>query len=157
MDDLFSVEGKTVVVTGGSRGIGLMIARGFVQAGARVFISSRKTNTCEEIAAELRGQGDCTALPADLSTEDECTRLAGELASRTDSIDVLVNNAGANWGAPIEEYPSDAWDKVLALNVKSVFFLTRALLPQLATRASHDNPSRVINIGSIDGLHVPSL
>ena len=157
MGDLFKVEDKTVVVTGGSSGIGLMIARGFVEAGARVFISSRKADVCEQVANELSAHGECAALPADLSTEPGCLRLAEDLASRTDNIDVLVNNAGANWGAPLEEYPAEAWDKVLALNVKSVFFLTRALLPQLEAGATDDDPSRVINIGSIDGLHVPIL
>jgi NAD(P)-dependent dehydrogenase (short-subunit alcohol dehydrogenase family) len=157
MTDLFSIEGKTALVTGGSRGIGLMIARGFVEAGARVYISSRKADVCEQVAAELSNVGTCVALPADLATESECDRLATELASREDRLDILVNNAGANWGAPIEDFPASGWDKVLDLNVKSVFYLTRALLPQLRAAASDESPARVINIGSIDGLRPPML
>ena len=157
MKDLFSVEGKIVLVTGGSRGIGLMIARGFVENGARVYISSRKAEVCDEVAAELSKLGTCSALPADLATEAGCNRLGDELASRESALHVLVNNAGANWGAPIETFPDSAWDKVLALNLKSVFQLTRRLLPQLEKAASDDDPARVINVGSIDGLQVPDL
>lgn len=157
MTDLFSIDGKTALVTGGSRGIGLMIARGFVEAGARVYISSRKADVCEQVAAELSEVGTCIALPADLSTEEECNRLAAEVASREDQLDILVNNAGANWGEAIETFPASAWDKVLDLNVKAVFYLTRALLPQLRAAASHEDPARVINIGSIDGLRPPML
>jgi NAD(P)-dependent dehydrogenase (short-subunit alcohol dehydrogenase family) len=157
MNDLFSIEGKTALVTGGSRGIGLMIARGYVEAGARVYISSRKADVCQEIAEELSQAGFCRALPADLATEAECDRLAGELAGQEERLDILVNNAGANWGAAIEDFPGAAWDKVLDLNVKSVFYLTRALLPQLRAAGSHENPARVINIGSIDGLRPPML
>jgi NAD(P)-dependent dehydrogenase (short-subunit alcohol dehydrogenase family) len=155
--DLFSLENKVALVTGGSRGIGLMIARGFVEAGARVYISSRKASVCEEVAAELSKVGTCIALPADLQTDAEARRLAAEFAQREPSLDILVNNAGANWGAPLAEYPDEAWDKVLGLNVKGVFALTRALLPQLEAAASDDDPARVINIGSIDGLQVPAL
>ena len=155
--DLFSLENKVALVTGGSRGIGLMIARGFVQAGARVYISSRKASVCEEVAAELSKIGTCIALPADLQSDAEARRLAAEFAQREPSLDILVNNAGANWGAPLAEYPDEAWDKVLGLNVKGVFALTRALLPQLEAAASDDDPARVINIGSIDGLQVPAL
>jgi NAD(P)-dependent dehydrogenase (short-subunit alcohol dehydrogenase family) len=154
---LFDVSGKAVLVTGGSSGIGLMIAQGFVENGARVYISSRKADVCEQVAAELSKLGSCVALPADLSTDSECARLAGELAAREPELHVLVNNAGANWGAPLEEYPDAAWDKVMALNVKAVFNLTRALLPQLEAAASEDDPARVINIGSIDGIQVPAL
>jgi NAD(P)-dependent dehydrogenase (short-subunit alcohol dehydrogenase family) len=155
--DLFSVEGKRVLVTGGSRGIGLMIARGFVANGAKVYISSRKADVCEEVAAELSKQGTCLALPADLATQAECDRLGAELASREEGLEVLVNNAGANWGAPLEEFPDSAWDKVFALNVKSVFNLTRACLPLLEKAGSAEDPARVINIGSIDGIQVPML
>ena len=157
MKDLFSVEGKRVLVTGGSRGIGLMIARGFVANGAKVYISSRKADVCEEVAAELSKQGTCLALPADLATQAECDRLGAELASREEGLEVLVNNAGANWGAPLEEFPDSAWDKVFALNVKSVFNLTRACLPLLEKAGSAEDPARVINIGSIDGIQVPML
>jgi NAD(P)-dependent dehydrogenase (short-subunit alcohol dehydrogenase family) len=155
--DLFSLENKVALVTGGSRGIGLMIARGFVQAGARVYISSRKASVCEEVAAELSKIGTCIALPADVSSDAEARRLAAELAEREPELHILVNNAGANWGAPLEEYPDEAWDKVLGLNVKGVFSLTRALLPQLEAAASEEDPARVINIGSIDGIQVPAL
>ncbi len=157
MKDLFSIEGKVALVTGGSRGIGLMIARGYVEAGARVYVSSRKPSACEEVAAELSKVGTCIAAPADLSSEAEALRLAGEIAEREPALHILVNNAGANWGAPLAEYPDAAWDKVLALNVKAVFHLTRALLPQLEAAARPGDPARVVNIGSIDGLHVPPL
>jgi NAD(P)-dependent dehydrogenase (short-subunit alcohol dehydrogenase family) len=155
--DLFSIEGKVALVTGGSRGIGLMIARGFVEAGARVYISARKADACQAAAEELSKHGVCVALPADLSTEAEARRLAEALAAREPALHVLVNNAGANWGAPLAEFPDSAWDKLLALNVKAIFHLTRALLPQLEKAASREDPARVINIGSIDGLHVPAL
>jgi len=155
--DLFSVQGKTALVTGGSRGIGLMIARGFVEAGAKVYISARRQADCEKAAAELSQHGTCVAIPADLSTEAECNRLAREIAARESKLHILVNNAGANWGAPLAEYPDSAWDKVLALNVKAVFHLTRAAIPQLEQAARPGDPARVINIGSIDGLQVPLL
>jgi NAD(P)-dependent dehydrogenase (short-subunit alcohol dehydrogenase family) len=155
--DLFSLSGKAALVTGGSRGIGLMIARGFVQAGARVYVSSRNAEACEAVATELSQHGECVAVPADLSSEAECNRLAGEMGRREPALHVLVNNAGANWGAPYAEYPDAAWDKVLALNVKSIFHLTRACTPLLEKAASPDDPARVINIGSIDGLSVPVL
>jgi NAD(P)-dependent dehydrogenase (short-subunit alcohol dehydrogenase family) len=157
VSDLFSVDGKRALVTGGSRGIGLMIARGYVEAGARVYISSRKADVCEEVAAGLSEVGTCIPLPADLSTEEECRRLAGEVADREEGLDILVNNAGATWGAPMEEFDDAAWDRVLDLNVKGVFHLTRFLVPQLAAAGTHEDPARVINIGSIDGIHVPAL
>ena len=154
---LFSVEGKVALVTGGSRGIGLMIARGFAEAGARVYVSSRKREDCERTAAELSKQGTCFSLPGDLSREDECRRLADELGAREGALHVLVNNAGTNWGAPYAEYPDSAWDKVLALNVKAIFHLTRALTARLEAAARPGDPARVINVGSIDGLSVPAL
>jgi len=157
VSDLFSIEGKTALVTGGSRGIGLMIARGFVEAGATVYISSRKKDVCDEVAAELSQVGTCVSLPADLATEEACNDLAAEVAAREPKLNILVNNAGATWGAPLAEFPADAWDKVLDLNVKSPFFLTRALLPQLEAAATEDDPARVINIGSIDAIQVPML
>jgi NAD(P)-dependent dehydrogenase (short-subunit alcohol dehydrogenase family) len=155
--DLFSIEGKVALVTGGSRGIGLMIARGYVSNGARVYVSSRSADACAGVAAELSKLGTCVALPADLSSQAEARRLASELAARESALHILVNNAGANWGAPLEEYPDSAWDKVLALNVKAIFHLTVALLPQLEAAASAEDPARVINIGSIDGSQVPLL
>jgi NAD(P)-dependent dehydrogenase (short-subunit alcohol dehydrogenase family) len=157
MSDLFSIAGKTAVVTGGSRGIGLMIARGFVEAGAKVYVSSRKADVCERVAADLSELGECVALPADLSTDAECRRLAEAVAEREPSLDILVNNAGATWGAPLEQFDEAAWERVLALNVKGVFHLTKFLVPLLEKAGSADEPARVINIGSIDGLHVPVL
>ena len=157
MSNLFSIDGKVALVTGGSRGIGLMIARGFVEAGAKVYISSRKAEVCDQVAAELSRQGTCGSLPADCSTEAGARGLADALARREAALHVLVNNAGANWGAPLAEYPDSAWDKVLALNVKGVFHLTRACLPLLERAARPGDPARVINIGSIDGLQVPVL
>src|SRR5262245_47876374 len=155
--DLFDLTGKTAVVTGGTRGIGLMIASGLLQAGARVYISSRKAEGCASAERELSKYGQVTAFPADLSTEAECVRLAGQVGDREQALNVLVNNAGATWGAPFEEFPASAWDKVLDLNLKSPFFLTRAFLPLLEAAGTADDPARVINIGSIDGLRVPSL
>jgi NAD(P)-dependent dehydrogenase (short-subunit alcohol dehydrogenase family) len=155
--DLFDLSGKTALVTGGTRGIGLMMARGLLQAGARVYISSRKPDACDAAAAELSEFGEVSAIPADLSTEEECLRLAAEVSQREQALPILVNNAGATWGAPFEEFPGSAWDKILNLNLKAPFFLTRALLPLLEAAGTHDDPARVINVGSIDGLHVPSL
>ena len=155
--DLFSIEGKTALVTGGSRGIGLMIARGYIEAGAKVYISSRKAAVCDQVAAELSEIGECISIPADLSTEAECIRVAEAIAAQEDHLDILVNNAGANWGAPLAEFPDAAWDRVLNLNVKGVFHLTKHLVPLLKAGASAGSPSRVINIGSIDGIQHPSL
>ncbi len=157
MKGLFSIEGKVALVTGGTRGIGRMIARGYAEAGVRVYITSRKAEACESVAAELSKNGDCVGIPADLSTESEAVRLAGEIAAREPALHILVNNAGTNWGAPLAEYPDAAWDKVLALNVKAIFHLTRALLPQLEKAAQPGDPARVLNVGSIDGNHVPTL
>ncbi len=154
---LFSIDGKTALVTGGSRGIGRMIATGFVEAGASVVIASRKAQVCEEVARELSKVGDCVAIPADLSSEAGCAQLADAMADRQDGLDILVNNAGATWGAPLAEFDEAAWERVLALNVKGVFHLTRLLLPLLARAGSAEEPARVINIGSIDGLAVPVL
>lgn len=153
--DLFSVAGKAAVVTGGTRGIGLMIARGLLQAGARkVYISSRKADACAAAEKELSAYGDVTAIPADLSTEAECRRLAEEVAAVENELHILVNNAGATWGTPMAEFTEDAWNKVMDTNLKGPFFLTRSLLPLLEKAATDDDPARVINIGSIDGLTV---
>jgi len=154
---LFDIEGKVAVVTGGSRGIGLMIARGYVEAGAKVYVASRKEADCRAVAEELSKQGRCVALAANLSTQEGCRELAGEIASREPEVHILVNNAGANWGAPLTEFPDSAFDRCFDLNVKGVFHLTVALLPQLEKAARPGDPARVINIGSIDGLHVPDL
>jgi len=134
-----------------------MIARGFVEAGARVIISSRKADVCDEVAAELSKVGECEAIPADLSSEAECRRLAEAVASRLSSLDILVNNAGATWGAPLDQFDEAAWERVLALNVKGVYHLTKFLVPLLEAAGSADQPARVINIGSIDGIKVPLL
>jgi NAD(P)-dependent dehydrogenase (short-subunit alcohol dehydrogenase family) len=156
VQQLFSIAGKVAVVTGGSRGIGEMIARGYVAAGARVYISSRKAEACEELATELSEVGTCIALPADLSTPEGARTLAAQVAEREPEVHVLVNNAGASWGAPLDEYPVEGFDKVMDLNVRGVFLLTQALAPQLRAAASADDPARVINVGSIDGgFHVP--
>ena len=157
MSDLFALDGKVALVTGGSRGIGAMIARGFVEAGVRTYISARKAGPCDAMAAELSEIGWCQSIPADLSTEAACIALAAEVAERERSLDILVNNAGATWGAPIAEFDDAAWEKVLSINVKGVFHLTKALLPLLEAAGSQDEPARVINIGSIDGIHVPIL
>lgn len=157
MSDLFSISGKTALVTGGSRGIGKMIATGYVEAGAKVYISSRKADVCDEVAAELSEHGTCIALPADLSSEENCRLLAGQIAERESSLDILVNNAGATWGVPLAEHDERSWERVLALNVKAVFHLTKFLVPLLQAAGTADEPARVINIGSIDGLQVPDM
>jgi NAD(P)-dependent dehydrogenase (short-subunit alcohol dehydrogenase family) len=157
--DLFQLTGKVAVVTGGTRGIGLMMARGLLQAGAStVYVSSRKADEGEAAVAELGRHGRAVYLPADLSTEAACVALAEEVGRREDQVHVLVNNAGATWGSPsLEDFPAAAWDKVLDLNLKAPFFLTRAFLPLLEEAATDDDPARVINVGSIDGLHVPPM
>ena len=157
MKNLFSIEGKTALVTGGSSGIGAMIARGYVENGAKVYIASRKKDVCEKVAAELSQHGECTAIAADLSTESGCQSLGDEIIQREGQLDVLVNNAGANWGEDLATFPDAAWDRVLNLNVKAIFHLTRHLVPALSKAGSESDPARVINIGSIDGLKAPSL
>ena len=157
MKDLFSVTGKVALVTGGSRGIGLMMARGLVENGAKVYIAARKTADVDAAAAELSQVGTCIGLTADLGTEAGCQALVDELRQHESQLDILINNAGANWGAPLAEFPDSAWDKVLALNVKGVFHLTKLCVELLATAAQPGDPARVINVGSIDGIHVPEL
>lgn len=157
MRDLFSIAGKVALVTGGSRGIGHMIARCFVEAGAKVYVSSRKAASCEAVAAELSGVGECIALPADVSKLEDIARLVAVLEAREPALDILVNNAGATWGAPLGAFPEQGWDKVMDLNVKGLFFLTQSLLPLLGRRATAADPARVINIGSVDGLHTPAF
>jgi NAD(P)-dependent dehydrogenase (short-subunit alcohol dehydrogenase family) len=157
MTDLFSIAGKTALVTGGGRGIGRMIAGGYVDAGARTYISSRNAAVCDAVAAELSEVGECISVPADLSTESGCRELAAEMSRREDKVHVLVNNAGNTWGAPLEEFDDAAWDRVLSLNVKGVFHTTKFMLPLLEAASSADDPARVVNIGSIDGIHVPFL
>jgi 2-deoxy-D-gluconate 3-dehydrogenase len=152
-DGIFSIKGKVALVTGGSRGIGEMIAAGFLAQGARVYISSRKADVCEATAKRLASDygGECVALPADLSRLEGVEALAGALQQREKKLDILVNNAGASWGEKIDAFPEAGWDKVMDTNVKAVFFLTQKLLPLLRAAAAA-SPARVINIGSIDGL-----
>ena len=156
INELFSVRGKTAIVTGGSRGIGRMIAEGYVQNGVKTYITARKSGACIATAEQLAEQGECIAIPADLSTKDGRGAFIKQITERESKIDILVNNAGAAWGAPFEDYPDDGYDKVMNINVKAIFALTRDLLPLLLQTASTENPSRVINIGSIDGLRVSS-
>jgi NAD(P)-dependent dehydrogenase (short-subunit alcohol dehydrogenase family) len=157
VDSLFSLKGKTAVITGGSRGIGLMIARGFLESGAKVYISSRKKDVCDSVAAELSKVGECISVPADVSTLAGCQLLAQQIASAEPRLHILVNNAGAAWGAPLADYTEAGWDKVIDTNVKSTFFLTRELMPQLEKAATPEDPARVINVGSIDGIKAPFL
>lgn len=155
LDDYFGVAGKIVLVTGGGKGIGEAIAEGFVEAGAKVYICSRSESACAETAARLSKKGFCVSFGADLATEAGRAKLVHEMASREEKLDVLVNNSGVLWAAPIAEYPESGWDKVFDLNVKGTFFVVQALLPMLEKAARKDNPARIINVGSIDGFHVP--
>ncbi|MGD0191316.1 MAG: SDR family NAD(P)-dependent oxidoreductase [Rhizomicrobium sp.] len=154
MKDLFSLAGRTALVTGGSRGIGRMMARGLLEFGAKVYISSRKAAACDATASELSQYGTCIALPADSSTLDGIHALAHAYAAREAKLDILINNAGAAWLAAFDEFPEKGWDKVMDLNVKTPFFLTQALLPQLKAAASKERPAKVINVASVDGVGV---
>lgn len=157
MKNLFDVAGKIALVTGGSRGIGAMIAEGFVANGVKTYISSRKKEACDATAARLSALGECISIPADLSGTEGIQALAGELGRREEVLHILVNNAGATWGAPLEEFPENAWDKVMNINVKSPFLLTQALLPLLEKAAEEQDPARIIMVGSVDGLNVNRL
>lgn len=154
--DLFNVSGKVAVVTGGSRGIGRMIAEGYVRNGVRTYITARKAEACDATAAELSEFGDCISVPADLSSKEGVDRFAGEIAARESRLHILVNNAGASWGAPLDEFPESGFDKVLDINLKAPFLLTQALLPQIRAAATDGDPGRIIMVGSVDGLTVPS-
>lgn len=154
MDNLFSIKGRTALITGGSRGIGEMIAEGFVKAGAKVYITARKAPDCLATAERLSEHGTCIALPGDASGADGAKTLAAEYLKHEDGLDILVNNAGAAWEAPFAEFPEAGWDKVMDLNVKTPFFLTQALFEALKSRGTGEKPSKVINIGSIDGLSI---
>ncbi len=157
MKDLFSVDGKVAVVTGGSRGIGEMIAAGFLANGAKVYISSRKADVCDATAERLAKDfgGECISVPANLSNIEGCEQLANAINKKEDKLDILINNAGVSWGAPIDEFPENGWDKVFDTNVKGVFFLTQKLLPLLRKAGTAEHPSRVVNVGSIDGIKNP--
>lgn len=152
--DLFSLAGKTALVTGGSRGIGAMIARGLLDAGASIVISARKVAELDAARAELSQFGEVQAVPADVSTVEGVRQLAEHVAKLFPALNILVNNAGATWGQPLDEFSEAGWDRTVDTNLKSVFFMTQALLPNLRAAGSHGDPARVINVGSIDGLHV---
>jgi len=153
--DMFSLEGRVALVTGGSRGIGKTIAAGFIEQGAKVYISSRKHAQCDAAAEELsKGGGTCISLPQDISTVEGCKALAARIGEAEPQLDILVNNAGAAWGADFDEFPESGWDKVLDLNLKSPFFLTQALHAKLAAGASQARPSKVIMVASIDGIRL---
>jgi NAD(P)-dependent dehydrogenase (short-subunit alcohol dehydrogenase family) len=157
VENLFSIKGKSALVTGGSRGIGLMIARGYLEAGATVYISSRNAKVCDQVADTLSEIGPCHSLPTDVSTPEGRNFLVQELKKKESPLSILVNNAGTNWGVAIEEYPDSAFEKVMGLNVNAVFALTRDLLPLLEQAGTPDDPARVINIGSMDGIYVPTV
>ncbi len=157
MKDLFDVSGKVAVVTGGSTGIGAMIARGFVENGVKTYITARKQPQLDETAAALGEFGECIAIQSDLSTMEGLNAFADEVLARENKIDILINNAGATWGAPVDEFPESGWDKVMDLNVKSIFFLTQRFLPALRAAGSKDDPARVVNIASINGITHPGM
>lgn len=159
VQNLFSVKGKVALVTGGSRGIGEMIAAGLLANGAKVYISSRKAQACDEAAKRLMDNygGECISLPANVADLEGIDALVAEISRRESHLDILINNAGVSWGAPIDEFPEVGWDKVMDTNVKGVFFLTQRLLPLLTARSTNEDPSRIVNIGSIDGIGTPSF
>ena len=152
---LFNLEGKTALVTGGSSGLGLIMAKAFIQNGVKVAISSRRREKCDLALAELREFGDCIAITSDVTSSKERGRLLEEVEQYLGDLSILVNNAGANWGAPLAEYPDEGFEKVVSTNLNAVFALTRDAVPLLKKSASAENPSRIVNIGSMDGLHVP--
>ena len=154
MKDLFSLEGRVALVTGGSRGIGKMIARGFLEQGAKVYISARKAPQCDQAAEELSQYGKCVSLPHDLSSVGGCAALAGELSTHEKKLDILVNNAGAAWGSEFADYPESGWDKTMDLNVKSLFFMTQKVHGLMKEAATASRPGKVINIASIDGIKI---
>ncbi len=158
MHDLFSLEGRVALVTGGSRGIGKMITKGFIDHGAKVYITARKAEQCEATAKELSANGgECIAIPVDISTVEGAQKLAAAIKEREPRLDILVNNAGAAWGAEFEQFPEHGWDKVMNLNLKAPFFLTQALIEPLRAAATAEKPGKVINIASIDGMFVNPL
>src|ERR1700687_40801 len=157
IDQLYSVRAKVAVVTGASRGIGEMIVRGYIENGAKVYITARKADACNALAKELSAHGECISIPADLSKMAEIERFAKEIEKSEKKIDILVNNAGASWGETFDKFPEEGWDKLIDLNLKSVFFVSQRLVKLLEAAASADDCARIINIGSPDGLHVPGV
>ena len=157
MTDLFSVAGKVAIVTGGSRGIGAMIAKGFVENGARVYITARKADACEATARELSALGECRAIPGDMSSMQGISDFVAAFSALEPKLDILVNNAGATWGESLDSFPEAGWDKVVDLNLKSPFFLIQQLLGKLRSAASQEDPARIINIASINGLTNPGV
>ena len=157
LTELFGLAGRTAVVTGGSRGIGRMIAGGLLDAGCRVIVSARKADQLAAAAEELSALGPCEAVQADLATPEGCQALATEVAKRWESLDILVNNAGASWGARLDEFPVDGWNKVIDTNLRGPFLLTQKLLDLLRAAARPEAPARVINVASVDGLKVPDM
>ena len=155
MKDLFNVEGKVALVTGGSRGIGAMIAEGFVKNGVKTYITSRKSEQCNNKADELSKFGECISIPTDLTDMNEMDKLVNHINENEKQLNFLINNAGAAWGASFDEFPENGWDKVMDTNVKSVFFLTQKLAKILEQSGNNSDPSRVINVGSIDGIGIP--
>jgi NAD(P)-dependent dehydrogenase (short-subunit alcohol dehydrogenase family) len=155
IEELFGLGGKTALVTGGSRGIGEMLAGALLDAGARVLVCSRKAEACAEAVERLAPRGDVAGFAGDVSTPEGCEAIAASFQERAETLDILVNNAGATWGAPLGEHPVEGWDKVLDTNVRGVFLLTQHLLPMLEAAATAEDPSRIINIGSVDGLVSP--
>ena len=154
MTDLFSLKARTAIVTGGSRGIGKMIAQGFLEQGAKVYITARKAPACDQAAEELSAYGECISLPHDLSTLEGIDAFAAEFETHESGLDILVNNAGAAWGEPFDEFPEAGWDKVMDLNVKSPFFLAKRLHKLMKAKASEANVGKMINIASIDGIRI---
>jgi len=157
MNDMFDLTGRVAVVTGGSRGIGKMIAEEFMRRGVRTYITSRKLEACLQTADELSAHGECIALARDLSTAEGIGTFVAELSERESQLDILINNAGAAWAAPFDKFPEKGWDKVMDINLKSVFFLSQQLMPLLRSAASAEQPAKVINIASIDGIRNPDL
>ena len=157
MSDWFSIENKIALVTGGSRGIGEMIASGFLKHGAKVYITSRKAEICDATAVRLQEEygGECISLPGDLSKLEGINHVVARFRECESKLDVLINNAGASWGASLVDFPEIGWDKVMDTNVKGLFFLTQQSLPLLREAATYEDPARIINIGSVDGIRTP--
>tara|TARA_B100001996_G_scaffold380028_1_gene366751 strand:+ start:1556 stop:2338 length:783 start_codon:yes stop_codon:yes gene_type:complete len=155
MNKLFDIAGKVALVTGGSRGIGEMIAEGFVKNGAKTFITSRKADQCDETAKRLSNFGECISIPADLTDSNDIKKVKSKVESETNTLNILVNNAGAVWAADFDNFPENGWDKVMDTNVKAMFFLTQQFIKLLEKNGTNEDPSRIINIGSIDGLGIP--